>query len=75
MEDIQKQNRAKRFITGVIISLITLTCIFFGGMFLLGLLLTVILVASKEYVHILRMKGFHPSFSVMGVVGILNQQA
>ena len=40
-------------------------------MFLLGLLLTVILVASKEYVHILRMKGFHPSFSVMGAVGIL----
>ena len=71
MEDIQKQNRAKMFITGVIISLITLTCIFFGGMFLLGLVLTVILVASKEYVHILRMKGFHPSFSVMGVVGIL----
>ena len=71
MEDIQKQNRAKRFITGVVISLIALTCIFFGGMFLLGLLLTVILVASKEYVHILRMKGFHPSFSVMGAVGIL----
>lgn len=71
MEETVQQNQIKRNITGFIIGIIAAVCIFFGGVFLLGLLLTVILVASKEYVHILRMKGFHPSFSVMAVVGVL----
>lgn len=71
MEETQKQNSFKRYVTGFIISMITLVCIFFGGLPLLGLVLIIILIASKEYVHILRMKGFHPSFSVMAVIGIL----
>lgn len=71
MEETTQQNQIKRNVTGFIIGLIAVICIFFGGIFLLALLLTVILIASKEYVHILRMKGFHPSFSVMAVVGVL----
>ena len=71
MEETQTQNSIKRYITGTIAGVITLLCIVLGGVPLLALLLTVILVASKEYVHILRMKGFHPSFSIIGFVGVL----
>ncbi len=71
MDDIQdRQNSFKRNVTGVVVSLVALTCIFFGGLPLYLMVLTVILIASKEYVHILQMKGFHPSFSVMAVVGV-----
>ncbi|MCD8024198.1 MAG: phosphatidate cytidylyltransferase [Candidatus Gastranaerophilales bacterium] len=71
MEETQQQNSVKRYITGVIISVIVLACIFFGGLPLLLVLLAVILMGSKEYSHILKMKGFHPSFSVTAVIGIL----
>ena len=70
-EQQQKQNTLKRYSTGFIFSLVALVCIFFGGAFLIGLLLIVILIATKEYVRILRVKGFHPSFSVMAVIGVL----
>ncbi len=71
MEETQKQNSLKRNLTGFTIGIIAAICIFFGGIFLLGLLLIVILVASKEYAHILKVKGFHPSFSIMAFVGVL----
>lgn len=70
MDESLSQTKNKRYLTGVVISIITLLCIFLGGVFLLGLLLLVILIASKEYSHILRMKGFHPSFSVSAIVGV-----
>lgn len=65
------QNLSKRNVTGVIFSIIALVCIFFGGLPLVLLLLTVVAIALKEYARILRMKGFHPSFSVMMIMGIL----
>ncbi len=71
MEEKEKQNSIKRNLTGFTIGIIAAVCILLGGIFLLGLLLIVILVASKEYAHILRVKGFHPSFSIMAFVGIL----
>lgn len=71
MEEKEKQNSIKRNLTGFTIGIIAAICILLGGIFLLGLLLIVILVASKEYAHILRVKGFHPSFSIMAFVGIL----
>lgn len=71
MEEKEKQNSFKRNLTGFTIGIIAAICIFFGGIFLLGLLLIVILVASKEYAHILKVKGFHPSFSIMAFVGVL----
>ena len=71
MEENQAQNSLKRNVTGFIFGVVALLCIVFGGMPLLFLLLTVILLGSKEYVQILRVKGFHPSFSVIGVVGVL----
>ncbi len=71
MEETPQQNSCKRYITGVIFGVVAVVCIFFGGLPLLALLLTVILLGSKEYVDILRVKGFHPSFSVMAFVGVL----
>ena len=71
MEEKEKQNSIKRNLTGFTIGIIAAVCILLGGIFLLGLLLIVILVASKEYAHILRVKGFHPSFSIMAFVGVL----
>lgn len=76
MEEMQTtedtaQNSIKRSVTGVIFSLIALACIFFGGLPLVFLLLTIVIIASKEYSHILKMKGFHPSCSVMAIMGIL----
>lgn len=71
MEDTPQQNSFKRNVTGFIFGLIAFFCIYFGGIALLLLLLTVILLGSKEYTHILRVKGFHPSFSIIAFVGIL----
>lgn len=71
MDEIQRQNSFKRNLTGFIIGVIAAVCIFLGGIFLLGLLLFVILAGSKEYVQILRVKGFHPSFSVIAAAGVL----
>ncbi len=71
MEETQQQNSIKRYTTGFIISMIALVCIIFGGVALLGLLLIITLIATKEYCHILRAKGFHPSFSIMAIVGIV----
>ena len=65
MDETQKQNKIMRVITGVIISLVALSCLFMGGLPILGFLLVVIFLGSIEYVKILRTKGFHPSLSLI----------
>ena len=65
MDETQKQNKIMRVITGVIISLVALVCLFMGGLPILGFLLVVIFLGSIEYVKILRTKGFHPSLSLI----------
>lgn len=65
MDETQKQNKIMRVITGVIISLVALCCLFMGGLPILGFLLVVIFLGSIEYVKILRTKGFHPSLSLI----------
>ena len=65
MDETQKQNKITRVITGVIISLIALCCLFAGGIPLVAFLLVVIFLGSIEYVKILRTKGFHPSLSLI----------
>ncbi len=65
MDETQKQNKIMRVITGVIISLIALCCLFMGGIPLVAFLLVVIFLGSIEYVKILRTKGFHPSLSLI----------
>lgn len=65
MEETQQQNKFRRVITGVVISLVALSCLFMGGIPILAFLLVVIFLGSIEYVKILRTKGFHPSLSLI----------
>lgn len=60
-----KKNKATRIVTGVIISIISLVCIFAGGVPLFFFLMVILFLATREYVLILRNKGFHPSLSLI----------
>ncbi len=64
-ESAVKKNKALRVITGVIISLISICAIVLGAIPLLILLVVIITLCSKEFVKILRHKGFHPSLSII----------
>lgn len=55
----------KRVITGVITSLISIGAIVLGSLPLYVLLLIIITLCSREFVKILRHKGFHPSLSII----------
>jgi len=65
LDESNKKNRVARFITGFIISVISLMCFIAGGVALFCFLAVVLFLSNKEYVHILRNKGFHPSFSLI----------
>src|SRR5574344_261839 len=56
---------AKRWITGTIFGLIALSCLIYGGIALLALVVVVVVLGSKEYVKILKNKGFFPSLKVI----------
>lgn len=72
MEDsVAKKNKLSRVITGTIISLISLTAIVMGSSALFALLLVIVILCSKEFVKILRHKGFHPSFSIISFSAVV----
>ena len=74
MEDTSsdsRKNKISRFITGFIISVISLVCIIAGGIPLFCFLMVVLFLATREYVHILRNKEFHPSFSLICVTSLV----
>jgi len=54
-----------RVITGFIFGLIALACMIFGGLSLLLLIGVIVYLCSKEYVDILKHKGFYPSMKVI----------
>lgn len=54
-----------RIITGLIFGLISLACVFLGGLPLLFLIIIVVIYAAKEYVQILEYKGFYPSLKII----------
>lgn len=54
-----------RIITGTIIGFIAFGCMIMGGLFLLFLISTIVYLCSKEYVDILKHKGFYPSMKVI----------
>ena len=56
---------ATRMLTGFILGTIVMLCIMYGGFAILAMLLTIIVIATKEYVKILEHKGFYPSIKVM----------
>lgn len=62
---------ATRMLTGLIMGTIALSCIMYGKLALLALLLFVIFSASREYVKILENKGFYPSLKVMFIAQLL----
>lgn len=62
---------ATRMLTGFIMGTIALSCIIYGKLALLLLLLFIIFSASREYVKILEHKGFYPSLKVMTVAQLL----
>ena len=62
---------ATRMLTGFILGLIVMLCIMEGKIALLIMVLTIIIMASKEYVKILQHKGFYPSFKVMALSELL----
>lgn len=66
MTEIKGLNKnATRMLTGFIMGTIAMSCIIYGKLALLLLLMFIIVVASKEYVKILEHKGFYPSLKVM----------
>ncbi len=60
-----KKNRLSRIITGTIISIISILAIVLGSIPLYLLLLVITTLCSREFVKILRHKGFHPSLSIV----------
>lgn len=62
---------SNRLITGFLMGALTFGCIILGGKFLLALLMLFVVIAAKEYVDILKNKGFFPFFKVILLVAVL----
>ena len=56
---------ATRMLTGFIMGTIVMTSIIYGGIALLLVLFTIVVLGSKEYVKILEHKGFYPSLKII----------
>jgi len=54
-----------RIITGFVFGVIALACMIFGGLPLLLLIAVIVYLSSKEYVDILKHKGFYPSMKII----------
>lgn len=68
MFDFGLNKNATRMLTGFIMGTIVMSCIMFNGLALLGLLIFMLAVGTKEYVKILNHKGFYPSLKVMYLI-------
>ena len=60
-----------RLITGLVIGFTALFAIMSGGLYLATLVLIIVILASKEYVTILKHKGFLPSFKIILISSFL----
>lgn len=56
---------ATRMLTGFILGTVVMICIIYGKFAILAMIMTIIFLATKEYVKILEHKGFYPSLKVM----------
>ena len=66
MTEIKGLNKnATRMLTGFILGTIAMSCILYGGLAILLLVLVFVFFASKEYVKILENKGFYPSLKLI----------
>ncbi|MBQ9688456.1 phosphatidate cytidylyltransferase, partial [bacterium] len=68
---LQLSKNETRMLTGYIIGLLVLACLYFGGIFLFLLITLFVCLASKEYVEILKHKSFFPSLKVILVVDLV----
>lgn len=64
-EETSKKNKVLRFTTGVIVSIIAIAAIILGSLPTYMLLSVIIFLCCREYVEILRHKGFHPSLHII----------
>lgn len=64
-DEVAKKKRFTRIITGVIISIVSISAILLGSTPLYLVFLIVICLCSREFVKILRYKGFHPSLTII----------
>lgn len=71
MSNNQLTKNETRMVFGFLIGLIALGCLYFGGIFLLLLIACCIYLGSKEYVEILKHKGFFPSLKVILIADII----
>ena len=63
--NLSLNNNATRLLTGLIFGTIALFCLIHGGIALLLLILVIVILASTEYVQILKNKGFYPSLKII----------
>lgn len=65
-EELKGLNKnATKMLTGLVFGTIAMGCMMLGGWYLFVMLLSIILLASKEYVQILEHKGFYPSLKII----------
>jgi len=63
--DLSLNKNATRLLTGGIMGIIAIWCLVYGGIALLALVSVIVYLGSKEYVEILKNKGFFPSLKVI----------
>lgn len=67
----QLNKNETRMLTGFIIGVVVLSMLYLGGIFLFLLVSACIYLGSKEYVEILKHKGFFPSLKVILIMDII----
>lgn len=71
-DEIKGLNKnATRMLIGFLFGLIVMLCIMIGKFAILAMVLTIMVLATKEYVKILKHKGFFPSIKVMLLAELL----
>lgn len=69
--NLSLNKNATRMLTGLVMGLIAIWCLLYGGIALLGLVFVFVFIGSKEYVQILEHKGFFPSLKVILISAIV----
>ena len=70
-EENTKKTKIKRVVTGVITSVIALGAIILGSIPLYILSVVIIFLCCREFVNVLRHKGFHPSLHIIALSAIV----
>lgn len=71
-DEIKGLNKnATRMLIGFLLGLVVMLCIMVGKFAILAMVLTIMFLATKEYVKILKHKGFFPSIKVMVLAELL----